>query len=742
MSGPGSFCVLPNQNTHSKNLRKSLRCMLKKPIKQVLGWALLALALNRIGVAAQAGDCEGSITAELRLVQQHPWRPPFGLERIGQPTIVTADLPVRESPYREFWLASFVAGKEVDRQMLTLNASASKTSFTGQAGFARYPQEVALFGRCRFQGEPVEIARKKFEAPGLSAEAVAKPEQVINPVDLGAILVPHDRLLLRGGQKAQLEVAAIDHSGDLRAGKLSAWFESAPKAPINMDLNLERGRRWQQRLVLPASSSTEERDTLHISIASAEGKEVWHKKVPVMLVPRPPKVPEFGAIETKLRYDAPISVRNPRTGALSSMDYATAWKPELKDVVVFLPNGSRFVFWRGSSYIPFWAGKHNTGISYEWAETVPPPDGFTDSVEPLMDKELRYGRVEIVESTAARIHVRWVYQSNDFNYKVWGDAPVEDFYFYPDGYGTRVLTLTSGLGSQYEVLEYIVLTPQGAFPYEVLNPRTADILFIDGQKRHVTFPPANARPSSLASFARSEDLGKPRDVPAIYRMRFHKDSDNGAFSFNPIDTHLPVYLFSPFYDRGVMVTPFYWGSHWPLARGNSTGWAIDDRISLTPGHNSTIGWGLNRQTPLRSFNVPAIDTLGQSKLMNVQRWVWMIGANDDPDKRLLEWAGSFSNPPSVEVRGGQLDPQSYSPERRAIRAIVQDRAIEFTLRPGIHSVNPVFELLKAPSVLTSVHLANRALSPAEYAWDGKVLWVKATLSDSTAMRIEFGTARK
>ena len=112
-------------------------------------------------------------------------------------------------------------------------------------------------------------------------------------------------------------------------------------------------------------------------------------------------------------------------------------------MVVSLPNGSRFVFWRGSCYIPFWAGRYNTGLCYEWAETSPPADGFTDCVEPLMDKELRYGRVRIVESTPARVHVRWSYQSCDFNYKVWGDSAVEDYYFYPDGFGTRVLTLQS-----------------------------------------------------------------------------------------------------------------------------------------------------------------------------------------------------------------------------------------------------------------------------------------------------------
>jgi len=63
------------------------------------------------------------------------------------------------------WLASLAAGKEVERQMLTLSPSANKTSFTGQASFARHPEEVALFGRCRFQGEPVEIVRKQVRGP-------------------------------------------------------------------------------------------------------------------------------------------------------------------------------------------------------------------------------------------------------------------------------------------------------------------------------------------------------------------------------------------------------------------------------------------------------------------------------------------------------------------------------------------------------------------------------------------------
>ena len=157
----------------------------------------------------------------------------------------------------------------------------------------------------------------------------------------------------------------------------------------------------------------------------------------------------------------------------------------LEDIVVALPGGGRFVFWRGASYVPFWASPMGTGLSYEWAESGPLPGGFVDSVEPLMDKELRYGRAEIVESTASRVHVRWTYQSTDFNYKVWGDAAQEDFYFYPDGYGTRILTLKSALDPKYELSEFIVVAPQDAYPLDFLPVRTT-IPTMDLDSRHAT----------------------------------------------------------------------------------------------------------------------------------------------------------------------------------------------------------------------------------------------------------------
>jgi hypothetical protein len=411
------------------------------------------------------------------------------------------------------------------------------------------------------------------------------------------------------------------------------------------------------------------------------------------------------------------------------MSYASGWDPKLKDVVVTMPNGMRFVFWRGSCYIPFWVSRHNVGFNYEWAEGEPGADAV-DCVEPLMDKELRYGRVRIVESTPARVHVRWSYQSCDFNYKVWGDSAVEDYYFYPDGFGTRVLTLQSDpKTANYELSELIVLTPQSTYPLSIFPSKMVDILFVDGEKREIFCP-----------FFPSEqgEKRKSRNMPAIYRVRLHKDEPLAAIYFNPLDANLPAAFFDPFFDKGELVTSFYWGSHWPLARGKSTGHAIDERVSLTPCHNSIISWVKNRPMPVRTAQFDTVDTLGRSKSMQVQTWVWLIGMSDAGDSRLLQWADSFSTPPSVELKGARLDGESFVPERRAIRMAVEDRTVTILLKPAKVCVNPVFELSDAPKTLVRVELDARLLGAKDFAWDGKTLWIDATMAHDTQLRLVFG----
>ena len=447
---------------------------------------------------------------------------------------------------------------------------------------------------------------------------------------------------------------------DVPDAKVDVWFGAEPDRMCSAEIRLKRNRRVQIRVPLPPLPKTVTHDTLYVSIR-AQDRELWTKPISTSIVRDKPTWPRFGATETKLRYDAPILIRGPE-GRVEFLDYKQAWDDQLNDVVVSLPNGSRFVFWRGSSYIPFWAGTHNTAFTYEWAETRPPADGFVDCVEPLMDKELRYGHVKIVASTESKVHVRWTYQSCDFNYKVFGDSAVEDFIFYPDGFGTRVVTLTSTPGREYELIEFIVLTPQSAYPFDILPTNLVDVLFLDGQKRSLQFPFQEPQDS---------ENRQSRDIPALWRIRLHKQETSAAISFSPRETHQPYAIYAPFSDRGQLVTPVYWGSHWPLARGKTTGSGIDDGIHRTPAHNSIMTWGFSkRPEPLESQMVDTADAIGQRRTLNVAKYAWLIGMTADTDERLLQRARSYAQPPQIVVRGGEY--QGWQADRRAHRIAVTE----------------------------------------------------------------------
>jgi hypothetical protein len=670
----------------------------------------------------RARGAEGRPTVVIDIERGHPWRPPYGLQRIGQPLRVVVKIACDQSPPPECSLVAYRQGKEMARSAISL---AGKSPYTCRVCFDPWPTELALLAKSA-DGGLTELARRPIEPVPFEADAAAPPDRIIHPVDLGTVLVPSDWLLLADGQQGVIDVAAICRSGDLPQARAVAWFESAPRAKTSTGMALVKDRRLTVNLPLPPAPAVDH-DVLHVSICRAEGGELSHKKVETMVVHRPPRWPEFGAVETKLRYDAPISLLG-RDGKLSSMSYAGAWDAKLKDVVVTLPNGTRFVFWRGSCYIPFWVSRHNVGFCYEWAEAMPPPDAV-DCVEPLMDKELRYGRVRIVESTPARVHVRWSYQSCDFNYKVWGDSAVEDYYFYPDGFGTRVLTLQSDpKTANYELSELIVLTAQSTYPFSIFPSNMVDILFMDGQKREFAFP----------IFASEQgEKTKTRHMPAIYRVRLHKDEPLAAIYFNPLDANLPAVLFDPFFDKGELVTPFYWGSHWPLARGKTTAYAIDNRVSLTPCANSIMSWFKNRPTPVRTAQFDTVDTLGRSKPMQLQTWAWLISMSDASDQRLLEWARSFSTPPSLKLQGARLDSEPYHPERRAMRLVAEEKTVTIGLTPATPCVNPVFELSQAPKTLVRVELNARPLAAKDYAWDGKTLWLDATLARPAQLRLVF-----
>jgi hypothetical protein len=468
-----------------------------------------------------------------------------------------------------------------------------------------------------------------------------------------------------------------------------------------------------------------------VAIVDGAGGELWRKTIPVMLVPDAPQWPSFGAVATKLRYDAPIPVNEGL-----SIGCAEGWDPELQDVVVTFPNGARFVFWRGASYCPFWAGESNTGLCYEWAEILTGDHmvGRRDCVEPLQDKELRYGRVTIVESTPARVHVRWAYQSCDMDYRVWGEHATEDFYFYPDGFGTRVMTLTAHPGIEVETNEFIIFTPQSGYPFDCLPENLIDVLWAEG-KAEFRFPCfADEQQDAWARLAT-----RPDDVPALYRIRIGKSEPLAAVHYSPLGSAPDLPGFAPFVDQGAVVTPMYWGHHWPLSRGYPTGYAISDRIHETPGHNSSIHDG--NPEPLRTEMLETPTDSGPEEALERRTWVWLIGMTDAGDDGLRQWAQSFSHPPEIRADGATPAAQPYAIERRALCLAVEDETVAVTIAPSEWCVNPVLELQGAPGRLRQVRQDGQSLTTDRYRWDGATLWLNARLDEPTTFELQFGGAR-
>ncbi|MFT3946137.1 MAG: hypothetical protein QM763_04105 [Agriterribacter sp.] len=648
--------------------------------------------------------------------KSHAWRPPFGLDRVGN----SMDVVIRRAIVRDLSpkikIRFLKRGKEINHNYLSFP---DKKSEIIRQNIPAEADEVVLFYEGN-TGKQITLGRKKVLWAQFECDATTQPEKIINPVDMGAILVPADWLLLQQGEKSIIQFAAINRANQTKQVELNAWFESDQQKTTSAKIALRSGRKEMIQLLSP-SSRQEKNDTLNIVLTDENGVEVWKKQVPTM-ISQPIPVPQFGVVTTKLRYDVPIL--NIVNGKNEPLQYANAWKDDKSDYIVCLPNGSRWVFWRGASYIPIWASKYNTGLSYEWAERISPNDGFTDCPEPLMDKELRYGNVAIIESSPSRIHIRWSYQSCDFNYKVNGDYAREDYYFYPDGTGIRALTLTSIPQAEYEVAEFILLASQASVPFDVMpeNPLRL-ISFKTGEQQLVSLPEKDTSWKTLAE-------------PVIYSMKLHRNEPMSAFSFNPMLTQKP-FAFGPFYDKGLTVTPAYWGGHWPLSQGFNTGRSINESLWAGPSHNSLITWAVKRPAPIRSEITTTRDALGVLKQMRTETWTWLIGMTDAAENDLLHTAFSYAEPPLLTVKGGRCKPEVYSLERKALQIIAESASLHIRIQPVRWTVNPVFEIAGGAKQIQSIKIGDKNLAADEYRWDGKTLWVKTALQEPTNLSIGF-----
>ena len=157
---------------------------------------------------------------------------------------------------------------------------------------------------------------------------------------------------------------------------------------------------------------------------------------------------------------------------------------EHPDVVVeFDGQPTRFVFWRGVSYIPMMVNEKGHWYSNEFNETWN-KSGGQGCQEPMSDKESYTTHVRIIENTEARVVVHWRYALLDVLHVVanrddktgWADWSDWYYYIYPDGVAVKKMHMWTHGERNHEWQESMAILGPDQHPEDVLDTSPALVL--------------------------------------------------------------------------------------------------------------------------------------------------------------------------------------------------------------------------------------------------------------------------
>ena len=346
---------------------------------------------------------------------------------------------------------------------------------------------------------------------------------------------------------------------------------------------------------------------------------------------------------------------------------------EHPDVVVrFDQTDYRFVFWRGTSFIPCWVSENGIWYTNEFFETN--SKGLRSGSEPMADKQTRFSHVRIVESSDARAVVHWRYAPVDVLYGIahedqsgWGDWVDEYYTIYPDGVAVRKIELHStkptllagngpGSGGFREFHESIIINPPGTKPDDNLKTEGLTLANMKGESH--TYSWAETSPGVLgkldqerAKFVmteRGDSIARRKWLLEPEAANIHVVNLKAKYSpFVIVDPKLAaidVYAGEIIRERSI----FPWWNHWPVAQQlESTGrWAVaPDRVS----HSS-----------LTHIHWPASEQTGNTTIK-----IMPHGMTDQAAGALVPLASSWLQPVPLKLLAGAFKSDGYLMAERA-----------------------------------------------------------------------------
>ena len=352
----------------------------------------------------------------------------------------------------------------------------------------------------------------------------------------------------------------------------------------------------------------------------------------------------------------------------TTLDYYPSWDApwatgENADIVVqFDESDCKFVFWRGTSYIPSWVTEN--GIHYNNGFN----EGWNDhgSCEPMSDKKAKYSSVKIVESNPARVVVKWRYGLVDVlgNFAFedpetgWGDWTNETYYIYPDMTAVRKdVLLSNAPNAAHEWQESMMVLSPGQRPEDVLEYEALTLGNIEGDIKTFSWkdevPPGNPQ--------------EPKDKSAQVINTKSEYKPFSAIRAQDIDG-MDVYAGE--IRRDVSVFP--WWNHWPVAPRPTDGRYAnyEDRAA----HASLSHWFWNEyESTERSM----------TKIM-------LCGMTKGDIQDIIRLNRSWSNPAKISVTGAKL--AKYRPDEKAYYIFEVKEMVNVELNGGPNSpiVNPAF----------------------------------------------------
>lgn len=458
------------------------------------------------------------------------------------------------------------------------------------------------------------------------------------------------------GSFAQAEKADL-FVGRVRTPQLPfpSWLIH-PLDPVKYSLD---GYLDEVRILNHAISADEEKT------AFVEAKVPGGEVIPYAVLPSGPAgAGLFGAFYASLKF-TPTWDRPRRFG------------PDSDVVVRFEQSPMRLVFWQGTNFIPAWVTENGKWYTDEFLETWGPRCVGGEDCEPMSDKQSRYSRVSILESSAARAVVHWRYalaETRDYKGAFqdpemgWFDWADEYWYVYPDGVAVRKQVLwSSELNPQppadHEWQETIVINGPGQKPEDNIEPDALTLMNMGGETHTYHWSPKTDESFDYPKGPSTLDLPAGANIQIVNL----KSTEKPFQIVWPRGTHFDSYNGEKSYSM------FEWWNHWPVAQIASSGRpaVAADRAAHTS--LSHIYWDVyqkNDQT--------------ETKLL-------LSGLTSVSPSQLLPLAKSWISPPAISVADGNASGAEYDPSQRAfiVHRNASTKASGLTLKIAASELSPL-----------------------------------------------------